>query len=646
MQPRNVTIVILTWNGVEYTRRCLETLRRMTSYANYHVLVADNGSSDGTLEYLESLPWVTLLRNGANLGFVRGNNAALRTLPADHDVILLNNDTEILHADWIEQLQKSAYQAEDVGVVGCRLVNPDGLLMHTGTYIMPETWWGQQIGGGEQDCNQYAIDRDVEGVVFACVYLKRQVLDDVGLLDEDFFSYFEDTDYCLKARVRGYRTVCSGGATVMHHQNVSTAINGVSHSGMFTTSMETFRGKWEGYFKNVNDGRYQHRLDWHSLINLPSGYAISSRRLIETLEDHGVRMAYRYLYGPDTDFNVIEPRALNSHRLECIRQRPFNPDGVQVVYGLGNAFKKNDAAYRIGYTMLETTGIPQEWVRQSNEMDEVWVPSHFNLETFRACGVTAPMHVIPLGIDPAYFNPGVKGYRDEAFFTFLSVCEWGDRKGSLILMQAFHDEFSEREEAVLVFKILSNQPPLVVHDMQQLRRRPNGGRIVMSLNDRIPTYQLASLYRSSDCFVSSTRGEGWGMPILEAMACGLPVIATNWSAQTDFFNERNGYPIEVEKLVPATGPCPFYEGFKWAEPSYEHLRTLLRQVYENRQEARRKGEIAAQEALSGWTWDHSARKIIQRLEQIELSRPGGRGRFAAAASNVSGGSVIAGKISV
>lgn len=72
--------------------------------------------------------------------------------------------------------------------------------MHAGTYIYPETFWGQQIGGGQKDIGQYAEDRKVQGVVFACAYIKREIVDKIGGLNTKFFSYFEDTDYCLQVK--------------------------------------------------------------------------------------------------------------------------------------------------------------------------------------------------------------------------------------------------------------------------------------------------------------------------------------------------------------------------------------------------------------------------------------------------------------
>ena len=100
-----------------------------------------------------------------------------------------------------------AYSAPDIGVVGCRLVRPDGMLQHVGTYLPLDSFAGEQIGACERDIDQFPGNNEVEGVVFACVYLKRETLNTVGLLDEDYFSYFEDTDYCF--RVKGARATSS-----------------------------------------------------------------------------------------------------------------------------------------------------------------------------------------------------------------------------------------------------------------------------------------------------------------------------------------------------------------------------------------------------------------------------------------------------
>ena len=217
-----ITIVILTWNALEYTKGCLESLRANTDHPDYRVIVADNGSSDGTSEYLQSLPWVKVLLNDHNLGFAAGNNRAIRIADPASDVVLLNNDTEMHQPDWLAKLQACAYASPDIGVVGCRLRRPDRTFQHARAFMPLDTLWGQQIGGGEKDINQYREDRDVESVVFACVYLKREIIEKVGCLDEDYFSYFEDTDYCLRARLCGYRTVCCGSVTVVHHENVYT----------------------------------------------------------------------------------------------------------------------------------------------------------------------------------------------------------------------------------------------------------------------------------------------------------------------------------------------------------------------------------------------------------------------------------------
>jgi glycosyltransferase involved in cell wall biosynthesis len=220
-------------------------------------------------------------------------------------------------------------------------------------------------------------------------------------------------------------------------------------------------------------------------------------------------------------------------------------------------------------------------------------------------------------VNPAYFNPNIESYPVPGVFTFLSTFEWGERKAPEVLLRAFNDEFRSDEPAVLVCKVYNQDSSSnIPREVGRLGLKETGGKVVFSINEMVPEHQLGALYRSADCFVLPSRGEGWGLPILEAMACGIPVIATAWSAQTDFMHDEIAYPLSIEGLVPAEAKCPYYSGFNWAEPSYEHLRTLMRHVYENREEARLKGARASAEVLGRWTWRHSAEKIIERLHEV------------------------------
>jgi hypothetical protein len=268
--------------------------------------------------------------------------------------------------------------------------------------------------------------------------------------------------------------------------------------------------------------------------------------------------------------------------------------------------------------MLEVDGFPADWVRQANRMDEVWVPSEFNRQGFAASGVKRPIHRIPLGVDPNYFHPGIRGFpNSRGEFVFLSNFEWGERKEPWLLLKVFNDEFKAGEPVRLVCKIINKDREVHVRqEIAKLRLKESGGKVSFLVNREFPYYQLGAFYRSADCFVSAGRGEGWDLPLMEAMACGLPAIATDWGAHTEFVHEGIAYPLRVRKTIPAVAKCPYYEGFHWADPDPEHLRFLLRNVYESRDEARRRGDLAAHEMAEKWTWDNVARKVVARLDAL------------------------------
>ncbi len=613
---RKATLIILAWNRWALTEQCIRTLLT-TELDDVDVIVVDNGSTDETPERLAEIPEIRVITLPENLGFVRGNNAGIAAADPASDVVLLNNDLVFTQKDWLTRLRRCLADHSTAGVVGCRLTFPDGRLLHAGTYILPDDLVGQQIGSLQRDVGQFGGDRRVQGIVFACALIRREVLDAIGPLSLDYRSYFEDTDFCLRADEAGFATLVCGDVTLVHDEHGSTGGDRSALLAMLDESRATFARSWRAHL----EAHYRHRLLWQSIMNFPTGYAASCRHHLLALEEAGVRCAYRYAYGPGTVFPVPEPEQAGDHRLNLIRNREVTARDrrIGVLYGQGDVFERNRGRYKVGYTMLEVDGFPDEWVRQANLMDEIWVPTKFNRQGFLASGLKRPIHVVPLGVDTDYFSPAIHRFPNpDGDFVFLASFEWGERKEPWMLMKVFNETFRASDPVRLVCKIMNKDPGVNLQsEIRRLGLRPGGGRLAFLINLEFPYDQLGALYRSADCFVAAVRGEGWDMPLMEAMACGLPTIATDWGAHQEFIHEGICYPLRIRGTIPARAKCPYYAGFSWADPDPEHLRFLLREIYENREEAELRGRAAAAEMATRWSWQRAAAKIVARLEAID-----------------------------
>ncbi|PDV99846.1 glycosyltransferase [Candidatus Chloroploca asiatica] len=349
---------------------------------------------------------------------------------------------------------------------------------------------------------------------------------------------------------------------------------------------------------------------WHSSFTSLTGYSGSSRALVLALRDQGRAVRPLYLFDSDdreaTLFGVGDPQ------ITALQALPLRLDVPQVVYGRGDLFAKNSGRYRIGFTMLEVDRLPSTWVAQANLMDEVWTPTAWGAAMFRESGVTRPVHVVPLGVDLATFRPGPARERLAERTIFLSVFEWGRRKGWDLLLSAYRAAFRPDDPVLLLLKLDCRTP--ATNPLRELHAAlPAPAPPVGILYNRAMTVpQLVELYQSADCFVLPSRGEGWCMPALEAMACGVPAIVTDWSGSTAFLTETCGYPLAVRRLVPADPHEPLYRGAQWAEPDHDHLVALLRHVHTHREEARARGSAAASEAQR-WSWDAAAKRIGARI---------------------------------
>ncbi|HUM02351.1 MAG TPA: glycosyltransferase [Thermoanaerobaculia bacterium] len=610
MTLRGVTAIVLARNRWRLTKGCLDTLRQ-TDLSGTEVLVVDHGSTDETPRELPAYSWVRVLRtNVSNCGCGQAWNVGIGAAAPDSDVVLLTNDLEFPQRDWVQRLRLSAHSRPEAAIVGCRLRLHDGRLLHAGAFILPDDCWSRPVGLLQKDIGQYPGLREVESVSFAGAYIRREAIRAVGGLSEDYESVFADADYALRAREKGFKTFVDGGVTLAHH-----GLDANSDREALRHSREIFRRAWAAKL----EARYTRELLWQSIINFPTGYAASCREILRALDERGVRLIYRYVYGPGSPSPAKEADSSNDDLLDALRLRgaPTRPP-LAVVYGQGDVFHRNVGRCKVGFTMLEVDGFPRDWVEQANGMDEVWVPSEFNRQGFVESGLRRPIHTIPLGVDPSFFHPRIIGYPNPAGeFVFLSIFEWSERKQPSLLLRAFQDAFRASERVRLLCKIINIDP--AVHVLEEIRRlelKPDAGRVSFIINRDFPYYQLGSFYRSADCYVSAGHGEGWNMPLIEAMACGLPTIATDWGAHTEFVHAGISYPLRVRKTIPAIARSRYYEGHRWADPDPEHLRFLLRHVYENQDEARSKGAAASAEVTEKWTWDHTARRILARLDEL------------------------------
>ncbi len=213
-----VVIIIVNWNGKNLLKNCLISLKKNTEYSNYKVIVVDNGSTDGSVEFLKrKFPWVDVLALDRNYGFAGGNNRgivyALNKYNPDY-ILLLNNDILIIQKDWLRKMVEVAESDKKIGIVGCKLIYPDGSIQHIGAYI-------DKCGDGVQiQINNYDdIITYPDYITGACLLIKRTVIDKVGLLDEGYFpAYYEDADYCYRVKKAGYIIVCLLSTAVVHYE--------------------------------------------------------------------------------------------------------------------------------------------------------------------------------------------------------------------------------------------------------------------------------------------------------------------------------------------------------------------------------------------------------------------------------------------
>jgi len=311
-----------------------------------------------------------------------------------------------------------------------------------------------------------------------------------------------------------------------------------------------------------------------------------------------------------TKFEEINPYSVN---LICV-----NADQSEFFYNsMGSKYFKNK--YNIAIWFWEIADFPKKWMNSFKYFDEIWVASSFIAS---ALSKISPIPIVkmdsPFEADETKMisNRQKFGFDDKEFvflfiFDFHSIFE---RKNPLAIIEAFKKSFKESDDVRLVIK--STNGDKFPTENKKLAKACEIGNIIL-LDEYFTREELSMLMASCDCYVSLHRGEGLGLTIAEAMYAKKPVIATQYGGNTDFMNLNNCYPVKYKTVNLEKDYQPYEKGSIWADPDIIHASSLMKQVYENKDEAKKVGLQAYKDIKNQLNYDVVGLEILKRLKSIQ-----------------------------
>ncbi len=375
--------------------------------------------------------------------------------------------------------------------------------------------------------------------------------------------------------------------------------------------------------KDQNNAEFSIR--WEGPQFLHHSFAVINRELcIQLTRDPRIDLAihpvWPHQFTPQVDA-----------RFELIHQRFFQPlikpVDVTVRHKPWPDFKPPAAGHWVTIQPWEYPNIPKDWIAPlNNEVDEVWVHSKFVFDCYVRGGLTPErLQYIPLGVNTNIFKPTITPMQvdTEKRFKFLFVGGTQWRKGSDVLIKAYHKAFTSKDDVCLIIKDLGQKTFYAGNAyhklLAELQRRANAPQVIY-MDTLFSDEQLASLFTACDCYIHPYRAEGFGLPIAEAMSCGLPVIVTAHGPALDFVTDETGYllPAKISYLKKHwQGVTTKKEWIEFAEPDQDALIDWMRKIAAHPEQSQAKGTAASASIHADWTWEKAAQSVIQRFEALK-----------------------------
>jgi GT2 family glycosyltransferase/glycosyltransferase involved in cell wall biosynthesis len=523
---RPVTVVIPTYGDPRHVGQAVASIRRTTHAQLVMIVVADDASSESEVRELKAIDGIDMLILGdLNVGFAANANRGLEVAQPGTDVVLLNADV-VARDGWLDCLQFAAYADADIGVVGPKLLYPDGRIQHAGVHrnLGLPIWFDHRFRFKPADYGPANVTAPVLAVTGACMYVKRAVIDAVGLLDERYPMAYEDVDWCLRAWQAGFRVMYFPPATLDHLESVT---RGTRVGDRELASQTAFWERWGDFFDGrgssvrTSDGRLR-----VIYVTEDTGVGGGHRDVFEHLNrlqarGHDVQL---FTLGPTPEWFPLKAPVRTFPDYEELTAALAGEDAIKVATWWNTASPVWAASVLRGIPVffvqdIETSYYPDDertchavLAGYRQEFHYMTISS-WNADRLRELGLDA--RVVAPGIDLDNFRPLDDVERRED--VLLALGRTHPLKNLPLTIDAWRAIPGERLELWL-FGVKPELGPQY------------GARYVERPTDE----EVNGLFNEATVFVQTSTHEGFCLPPLEAMATGGAVVVTDAHGNRDY----------------------------------------------------------------------------------------------------------------
>jgi GT2 family glycosyltransferase len=523
-----VDIVIPSYRDAELVATLVKSIRATVPGGLARIIVADDASGPEGVAALRAIDGIELIEGERNEGFAANVNRGLRATSPERDVVVLNSDIEA-RPGWLACLQYAADQEQDIGIVGPRLLYPDGRIQFAGTVrnLGAPEWFDHRYRFKPEDWGPAGLASPALAVTGACMYVKREVIERVGLLDERYPMAYEDVDWCLRAWQAGFRVLYFPAASLYHHESVT---RGTAVGEREATSQRLFWERWHEFFdaRDVRTPQGKLRIAY---VTEGTGIGGGHRDIFEHLNrllERGHEVSL-YTLGEQPDWFDLRAPVHSFEYYDELVAALAPLQAIKVATWWNTAAPVWHASVLQGIPVyfvqdIETSYYPDDERTRHAVIDSYRPEFHYmtisswNRERLRELGLDAEL--IPPGIDLENFRPldGVRRREDMV----LALGRTNPLKNLPLTLDAWR--------ALGEGAAPASRPELCLFGIEPELASEPGMRHVQAPSDE----QVNELFNEATVFIQTSTHEGFALPPLEAMAAGCAVVCTDAHGNRDF----------------------------------------------------------------------------------------------------------------